>query len=320
MYRACLGQGSGVSRGVIDTALLYDRGASTSVAPGDRRMYFTLISAADLTAHLGEKNWAVVDCNFDLAQPAAGRCAYQQAHIPGAVYADLNRDLSAPIILTSGRHPLPDPTLFAERLGDWGIDNETQVIAYDADNGVFAARLWWLLRWLGHSRVAVLDGGFKQWSSAGLPVDGEIPQPPRKRFQAQVLTNVAADAQQVSRRIRRADWRVLDARAPERYAGEVEPIDPVAGHVPGARNYPFTRNLDPSSRFLPAGELRQHFEQVLGPVRSDHVIAMCGSGVTACHNLLAMEVAGLPGALLYPGSWSEWIRNPGRPVATGSQP
>lgn len=283
-------------------------------------MYSTLISAADLAAHLGEQNWAVVDCNFDLAQPAAGRRAYRQAHIPGAVHADLNRDLSAPVTPTSGRHPLPAPALLAERLGGWGIDNETQVITYDADNGAFAARLWWLLRWLGHSRVAVLDGGFKQWLAAGLPVDGNLPQPPRKHFQARALPNFAADAQQVSECARQVDWCVLDARAPERYAGEVEPIDPVAGHVPGARNDPFTRNLDPNSRFLPAGELRQRFEQVLGPVRSDHVIAMCGSGVTACHHLLAMEIAGLPGALLYPGSWSEWIRNPGRPVATGFQP
>lgn len=288
-------------------------------------MYSTLISATGLAAQLftdtprSVENWVIVDCRFDLARPAAGRAAYAQAHIPGAVYADLNTDLSAAVSTRSGRHPLPEPAILAECLGDWGIDNDTQVIAYDADNGAFAARLWWLLRWLGHSRVAVLDGGFGAWTTANLPLSHAPPQPRRRRFQPHVAPDLAVDAAQVVQLVRDPEWRVLDARTPERYAGTVEPFDAVAGHIPGAHNYPLSHNLA-AAHFLQAAELRQRFEQILGAVRSDQVIAMCGSGVTACHTLLAMEIAGLHGARLYPGSWSEWIRDRTRPVATGMQP
>lgn len=226
----------------------------------DDRMYSTLIGAAALATHLRENNWRVVDCRFDLAQPAAGRNAYEQAHISGAIYADLNADLSAPITTSSGRHPLPDPMILAERFGHWGIDHDTQVIAYDAGNGAFAARLWWLLRWLGHRRIAVLDGGFKQWLSEGLPVTAEIPRVQPRRFEPQLASDGMVDATQLAQYVTRAEWRVLDARAAERYAGLVEPIDPVAGHIPGAHNHPFTRNLDAAGHFLSPVELRTRFE------------------------------------------------------------
>lgn len=289
-------------------------------------MYSTLISASELHSQLTQKSvswaasWVIVDCRFDLARPDAGRTAYRAGHIHGAVYAHLEEDLSAPKTAQSGRHPLPDPAQLATKLGAWGIDRHSQVIAYDADNGAHAARLWWLLRWLGHEAVAVLDGGFKCWQAAGYPVDQASPRLIGRLFQAQLRSNFFVGAEEVAQRVTQPDWRVLDARAPERYAGTVEPIDPIAGHIPGAHNYPFARNLSADARFLPAADLRTRFEQALGEVNSHHAIAMCGSGVTACHNLLAMEVAGLSGARLYAGSWSEWIRDPNRPIATGDHP
>lgn len=282
-------------------------------------MYSTLISVSQLQALRSAQPVVIVDCRFDLAQPQAGHAAYRAGHIPGAVYAHLDEDLSAPKTAQSGRHPLPDPAQFAAKLGAWGIDRNTQVVAYDADSGAIAARLWWLLRWLGHDAVAVLNGGFRRWQAAGHPIDRDIPRPIAKSFQTQVRSNFWVGADQVAQLVKQNDWRVLDARAPERYAGAVEPIDPVAGHIPGASNYPFARNLDGDAQFLSAAELRTRFAQALGEVKSNRTVAMCGSGVTACHNLLAMEVAGLTGALLYPGSWSEWIRDPHRPVASGVQ-
>jgi len=278
-------------------------------------MYSTLISAADLRTHLA--SFVVVDCRFDLAKPDAGEAAYAANHIPGAVYAHLDRDLSSPITPTTGRHPLPDTPVLAAKLGRWGIDNHTQVVAYDADSGMFAARLWWLLRWLGHERVAVLDGGFKAWQQAGLPTTATTPSPVPRAFSGTPRGDALVFADDVAALISNPAWRVLDARAPERYRGDVEPIDSVAGHIPGALNHPFALNLNANAQFLPPNELRSRLARVIGDVPSNQVIAMCGSGVTACHNLLAMEVAGLAGAALYAGSWSEWIRDPGRPVAKG---
>jgi thiosulfate/3-mercaptopyruvate sulfurtransferase len=275
-------------------------------------MFTTLISPADLHAQLDTVR--VIDCRFDLAKPDAGEAAYKTSHIPGAVYAHLDRDLSSPITPTTGRHPLPDAEKLAAKLGNWGIDSQTQVIAYDADAGMFASRLWWLLRWLGHERVAVLDGGFKAWQQAGLPVTAEITAPAPKHFSGQPRNEMWISATDVAARAKDSNWRVLDARAPERYRGEVEPIDSVAGHVPGAVNHPFALNLNANAQFLSADELRARYAQVSGGAPSNQVIAMCGSGVTACHNLLAMEVAGLHDAKLYAGSWSEWIRDPQRPV------
>jgi thiosulfate/3-mercaptopyruvate sulfurtransferase len=279
-------------------------------------MLTTLVSVDSLAAHLQDPRWLIVDCRFDLAQPAAGEAAYRAGHIPGAVYAHLDRDLSSPITPTSGRHPLPDPERFAATASAWGITPETQVIAYDADNGMYAARLWWLLRWVGHRAVAVLDGGFKAWTSAALPTSTEIPARQPSQFQARPERELWVDADQVQALVQQPDWRLLDARAPERFSGKVEPLDAVAGHVPGARNLPLASNLSNDGRFSAPDEIRRRFEQAQAGVSDDHTIVMCGSGVTACHLLLAMEVAGKPGARLYAGSWSEWIRDPRRGVAT----
>lgn len=279
-------------------------------------MYTTLVTAATLAANLQAPDWLVVDCRFDLAQPAAGEAAYRAGHIPGAVYAHLDRDLSSPITPATGRHPLPDPERFAATLRGWGVSSTTQVIAYDADNGMYASRLWWLLRWVGHRAVAVLDGGFKGWNAERLPTSTEIPARSPSQFTARPNRELWLDAQQVQERLQQADWRLLDARAPERFAGKVEPLDARAGHVPGARNHPFATNLTSDGLFGAPEELRRRYEQSQAGVSDDHTIVMCGSGVTACHLLLAMEHAGKPGARLYAGSWSEWIRDPRRPVAS----
>jgi len=279
-------------------------------------MHTTLVSAETLAQHLADSHWLIVDCRFDLTQPAAGEAAYGAGHIPGAIYAHLDRDLSSPITPTTGRHPLPDPERFAATLSRWGVGADTQVIAYDADNGMYASRLWWLLRWVGHRAVAVLDGGLKAWAAAKLPISTEIPARSPTQFQARPDRDLWLDADQVQARVQQADWRLLDARAPERFLGKVEPLDKVAGHVPGARNHPFSTNLTSDGRFGAPEELRRRYEQSQAGVADDRTIVMCGSGVTACHLLLAMEVAGKPGARLYAGSWSEWIRNPQRGVAT----
>ena len=286
-------------------------------------MFTTLISAAELQRHLHDADLLIVDCRFELsinkASSEAGRIAYKHSHIPGAVYAHLNEDLSGPIGVHTGRHPLPDPQQLMKTFSRWGITESKQVIAYDADNGAMAAaRLWWLLRWLGHHRVAVLDGGFKHWQAAGYPVSCAIFTPQPAEFRGMPHASMVADADEVALRASQPDWRVLDARSPERYAGKVEPIDAVAGHVPGAVNFPMTLNVQADGRWQPAATLRTQFVATLGDVNGTHTIAMCGSGVTACHNLLALETAGIHGAKLYAGSWSEWISDPSRPVATGS--
>lgn len=280
-------------------------------------MFNTLISARELERHIAAPDFLIVDCRFDLAKPDSGEAAYRSAHIPGAIYAHLDRDLSGPITATSGRHPLPDPDRFAQTLSAWGIAPATQVVAYDADNSAFAARLWWLLRWVGHRAVAVLDGGFKAWTDAGLPTSSEIPTRSPTRFEARPDHSMWLDADEVAQRLREG-WRLLDARAPERFEGKLEPIDPVAGHVPGAINHPLGTNLTPDARFLPPDVLRARYANSQAGVPDERTIAMCGSGVTACHLLLAMEIAGKPGARLYAGSWSEWIKDPARPTATGT--
>lgn len=280
-------------------------------------MRTTLLSPAELAPHLENPDWLVVDCRFDLARPQAGAEAYEAGHIAGAVYAHLDRDLSGPLTPTSGRHPLPAPERFAATLSGWGVTADTQVVAYDADTGAYAARLWWMLRWVGHRKIAVLDGGFKAWRSAGLPVSSDIPVRPASNFIARPDRTLWLDAAQVAERVQQGDWRLLDARAPERFAGEVEPLDSVAGHVPGARNHPFATSMDSEGRFLPAAQLRERLAGSQAGVADGNTIAMCGSGVTACHLLLAMEAAGKSGAKLYAGSWSEWIRDPSRGVAKG---
>jgi thiosulfate/3-mercaptopyruvate sulfurtransferase len=279
-----------------------------------------LIQAEELARRLGESSIRVFDCRFDLARPDDGRRRYEDEHLPGAAYADLNRDLSAPPTPTSGRHPLPSPADFESRLRAWGVNRDSLVVAYDDGNSMVAARLWWMVRWLGHAQVRVLDGGLRRWMQLGLPLDVAVPTHEPGDFTARVRSELAVDAAQVFEAARDASFRVLDARAPERYRGDVEPIDAVAGHVPGARNHPFTLSLGADGRFLSAAELRRSFDARLEGVPAERAIAMCGSGVTACHVLLAMERSGLAGGRLYAGSWSEWSRDPSRPVARGEEP
>jgi thiosulfate/3-mercaptopyruvate sulfurtransferase len=288
-------------------------------------MFKTLIDVDSLRKLLGEPQLAIVDCRFDLMNPDAGRQAYLRAHIPGARYADLNRDLSAPIAAHTGRHPLPTPDSFAARLEALGIGNDTRVVAYDDANGSIAARLWWMLRWMGHGAVAVLDGGFKAWTAAGGALQSGAAEPAQTRpgthrFIPRIDADSVVGTAALERALRDPQALLVDARAQERYAGTVEPIDPVAGHIPGAVNHPFTANLDAEGRFLPAAELKRRWQERLAGREPEQLIAMCGSGVTACHNLLSLEVAGLSAGKLYAGSWSEWIRDPRRPTARGKEP
>jgi thiosulfate/3-mercaptopyruvate sulfurtransferase len=280
-------------------------------------MFKTLIDADSLQELLGKPQLAVVDCRFDLMNPEAGRQAYLRAHIPGARYADLNRDLSAPIGPHTGRHPLPSPQAFSAWLGAIGVGDGTQVVAYDDANGSFAARLWWMLRWLGHGAVAVLDGGFKAWTARGGALQSGEGASPVEHFTPRIDADAVVSTAELEQALRDPAMILVDARAAERYAGQVEPIDSVAGHIPGAVNHPFTANLDGGNRFLPAAELKRRWQELLAGKDPGHLVAMCGSGVTACHNLLSLEVAGLTGAKLYAGSWSEWLRDPRRPVARG---
>jgi thiosulfate/3-mercaptopyruvate sulfurtransferase len=277
--------------------------------------FHTLIGVDALQKLLGEPRLAVVDCRFDLMNPGAGRQAYLRAHIPDARYADLNQDLSAPIGPCTGRHPLPAPETFAAWLGAAGIDNGAQVVAYDDANGSIAARLWWMLRWVGHDAVAVLDGGFKAWAARGGALQPGPADFPATKFTPRVAADTVLSTAEVERALQNPAALLVDARAQERYAGTVEPIDPVAGHIPGAVNHPFTANLDAVGHFLPGDEIKRRWQERLSGRPPRQLIAMCGSGVTACHNLLSLEVAGLTGAKLYAGSWSEWIRDPQRPVA-----
>jgi len=280
----------------------------------------TLIDAKTLQALLGTPKLVVVDCRFELLDPAAGERAYNAGHIPGAVYANLDRDLSDLSRKGRGRHPMPEADAFCETLARWGITPAHQVVAYDADNGQFASRLWWMLRLLGHRDVAVLDGGFAAWQSAGegFTVERHPPRPmPRGAYKARFDMKGIASTAVVAARMAAASGLLIDARSPERFRGEFEPIDKKAGHIPGAINRPLQANLDERGHFLPPEVLREQFEQLLDYVPPSEVVLMCGSGVTACHNLLAMTHAGLPGARVYAGSFSEWIEGAFRPVATG---
>jgi thiosulfate/3-mercaptopyruvate sulfurtransferase len=277
----------------------------------------TFVTAATLAKHLDDPAWVVFDCRFSLADPADGARAYRDGHVPGARYAHLERDLSAPLSAGSGRHPLPLPETVIANLGAWGVTRNSQVVAYDDAGGAFAARLWWLLRWLGHEPVAVLDGGWGQWRREGrAETVNETPVQPTVFHAGPPLTGYLS-AGDVQEGLARQAILLLDARAPERFRGEVEPIDGIAGHVPGAVNHPFQDNLAADGRFLPRDVLRRHYSQLIARYRPEQVVHMCGSGVTACHNLLAMAAAGLKGSRLYAGSWSEWIRDPRRPVAKG---
>jgi thiosulfate/3-mercaptopyruvate sulfurtransferase len=285
-----------------------------------------LITAEALLAGLPGADLRILDCRFDLMRPEAGREAFLAGHIPAAGYLHLDEDLGAKgdaTALCGGRHPLPSMARTAATFGRHGVAPRTTVVVYDAHGGMYAARAWWMLKWLGHGPVHVLDGGLAAWQAAGGALEGgpAVAVDDRGPYPLPAEPGMGwVDAAAVRARIGRADAVLIDARAPERYRGEVEPLDPVAGHIPGALNRPFAQNLDASGRFLPPDALRAAFEPLLAGRAPSEVVHQCGSGVTACHNLLAMTLAGLPGSRLYAGSWSEWCSQPDRPVARGASP
>jgi len=278
----------------------------------------SVIDADTLGANIENPAWRVIDCRHDLLRPDAGHEAYRRGHLRGAVFAHLDLDLSGSRNGRNGRHPLPAPDRLLERFRRWGIGPETQIVVYDATHGQYAGRFWWLARWMGHERVGLLDGGWQAALDAGLPVETTVAAPAPGRFQRRPGLEQAVETDTVAERRKDANWLVVDARAPDRYAGQNESIDPVAGHIPGAVNRFWQSNLQADGRFKPAVQLRAEFDALLEGRPASRLIAQCGSGVTACHHLVAMERAGLAGALLYPGSWSEWIADPSRPVATGA--
>lgn len=276
--------------------------------------YHTLISAAALAQHQQDKNWLIFDARFSLANTAAGAKAYRFGHLEHARYVHLDKDLSSAITVFTGRHPLPNFALLAKKLGDWGVNNQTQVVIYDDAGGAFAGRLWWLLRCLGHEKAAVLDGGVQHWLKQGLRLTTRLPRITPTVLRPYLNDSLWLTAGDVENAIARRAVTLIDARTPERYRGEQEPIDPVAGHIPYALNRPFQLNLDREGLFLSPEILKQQFNQLINKRLPAEVVHYCGSGVTACHNLLAMEVAGLNGSKLYAGSWSEWIRDKNRRV------
>lgn len=277
----------------------------------------TLIDSETVLAGLDSEDLLIVDCRFDLGDPTAGRKAWVVGHLPGAHYAHLDHDLAAPIGATTGRHPLPESDVFVRFARGLGIGPETRVVCYDQGGGAIAGRLWWLLRHFGHASVAVLDGGFAAWEARSHPLDSNASEATAGSFHPHRVYAGVVDVETLQRELAVGACLLLDARSGERFRGDAEPIDAAAGHVPGAFSRPFTDNLDSTGRCKSEKQLREEFLALLGDRDPTRVIHMCGSGVTACHNLLAMEHAGLPGSRLYVGSWSEWIRDPARPIATG---
>ena len=271
----------------------------------------TLVSTEALSRDLS--GWRLFDCRHDLAKPALGEQQYREGHIPGALFAHLDRDLSGPKTGANGRHPLPERGAFIAWLGRQGLQPSDTVVCYDGGNGAMAARLWWMLRWAGHESAAVLDGGLAKWLAEKRPVSREVPQFPSRSYSVRPAGAVALDVKAVEKNVDRL--LLLDARAPVRFRGEQEPIDPVAGHIPGAANRYNAENLSAQGTFKSAAELRKEFEALLAGRAPSEVVHYCGSGVAACHNLLAMEIAGLPGGKLYAGSWSEWSADPKRRIA-----
>ena len=282
--------------------------------------YTTLLPAEILKGRLGDPGWVILDVRHDLFDLAAGRRAYEAGHVPGAQFASIDHDLSGAKTGRNGRHPLPARDALVARFRAWGIGSDSQIVAYDAQGGQFAARLWWLARWLGHRRVAVLDGGWPAWLAAGGSTETVTTVRAPGNFSAGASLASVVTADELLAALDRTDRLLLDARMPERYRGEQEPIDPVAGHIPGALNRPWQHNLAPDQRFKSPAELKADFTALLVGRPSSAATHQCGSGVTACHNVLAMEVAGLPGSALYAGSWSEWIAEPARPIRTGAEP
>ncbi len=275
-------------------------------------MYNTLIDPKTVHEHLGKPDWALVDCQYDLTDKDAGYQSYLAGHIPGAAYASLHGDLSGDPVTDYGRHPVPAREVLEKNLAAMGIGNHKQVVVYDNSGGVFAARLWWLLNYAGHPRVAVLDGGLGAWKQAGFELENNGRRGGEGNFNAELNTRALVKLDEVP-----AVHRLIDSREPERYSGEVEPLDSVAGHIPGAVNYFWKNNLDDHGRFLPPERLKQVLQGVYSDTRAEDVTFYCGSGVSACHNLLAATHAGYPLPRLYAGSWSEWSSDPQRPVAVG---
>ncbi|MCM2329382.1 MAG: sulfurtransferase [Lysobacter sp.] len=276
-----------------------------------------LVSTETLAAHLDDPEWIVFDTRHDLAWPEKGREAWKAAHVPGAFFMHMDEDLSGSKTGKNGRHPLPAIADFAARMNRCGVAPGRQVVVYDDGGGSFAVRLWWMLRWLGHERVALLDGGFAAWKRESRPLDAAVPAPRDGRFEPRPAQGATVDTAAVAAGLGGPGMVILDARAATRYMGENETLDPVAGHIPGSLNRFWQHNLGYDGRFLPPEELHAEFIEELGEVPPSSVVHSCGSGVTACHNLFAMELAGLAGSRLYPGSWSEWCADPSRPVATG---
>ncbi|MDX1404032.1 MAG: sulfurtransferase [Woeseiaceae bacterium] len=279
-----------------------------------------LIEVAELADLLDTGNCRAVDCRFNLMAPDEGREQYLAGHIPGAVYADLDKDLAGPVDVSSGRHPLPEVAVFRSTLENFGIGADTQVVAYDQSSGALASRLWWMLKWVGHRKVAVLNGGIKAWTAAGLPLETDLPDVQPAKLDAAANDAMTATTEEISQSLGQDRFALVDARDAARFDGRSEPIDTVAGHIPGALNLPFSRCVDKDGRWKSAGELRREWQAVLGREAPPEVVVMCGSGVTACHLALAAEVAGMPPPRLYAGSWSEWIRDPARPVAGAGRP
>jgi len=281
-------------------------------------MFTTLISPADLSPHVSDEHWAIIDCRFDLTDPAKGEAQYLEAHIPGAFYAHLDRDLSGEKTGRNGRHPLPSAEQMRARFSAFGIGPGVQVVAYDEDSGMYAARLWWMLRFMGHDRVAVLDGGLTRWIREGHALRGGREEPRPAAFVGAPRESWRLDADAVARGLGDPSRVLVDARAETRYRGEAETLDPKAGHIPGAKNYFFQHNLEGDKTFKSPDALRTQWQELLAGSGPEQVVMYCGSGVTACHNLLALEHAGLSGARIFPGSWSEWSSDPDRPIETGS--
>ena len=279
-----------------------------------------LLRPAELHSAIKAGEARALDCRFDLMNPAGGRALWARSHIPGAPYADLDHDLAGHAAEKGGRHPLPEPAEFATTLGRWGIQPDTLVVAYDNMGGAIAGRLWWMMNWMGHERAGLLDGGMQAWEATGLPLEREEPAIEPVDYPAGGHCRPVVGLAEVERASRDGGLRILDARDATRYQGLAEPIDAQAGHVPGAVNAFFRDNLDPAGRFRRPDELRERYRKLLDGADPSGACVMCGSGVTACHNLFAMELAGLPGAALYPGSWSEWSQSAARPVARGPQP
>ena len=279
-------------------------------------MFKTLIDPSSLAAHLKDPSWVVIDCRFDLTDPEKGEISYREGHIPGARYAHLDRHLSGQKNGRNGRHPLPDSDVIGRNFSDLGISPGMQVVAYDADSGMYASRLWWMLRWMGHDAAAVLDGGLARWQREGHPVRGGVESSTPGNFKGSARPGWRLTADDVLTNLGNSGRLLVDSRTPERYRGIGETLDPVGGHIPGAANYFFQQNLAADKTFKPADELKNQWAPVLKDRDPREVVVYCGSGVTACHNLLALEHAGIYGVKIYPGSWSEWSSDPSRPSAT----